>query len=57
MNLVERKRRLARESMESAGGSPLDAASAIDLDAQDTAKDLDSMNQVDRFLVQSLINE
>ena len=38
---MERKRRLARESMESAGGSPLDAASAIDLDAQDT-DDIDS---------------
>ena len=41
MNLVERKRRLARESIETAGGSAMDAASAIDLDAQDT-DDIDS---------------
>ena len=33
MNLVERKRRLARESIETAGGPAMDAASAIDLDA------------------------
>ena len=41
MNLVERKRRLAAESIQSAGGSINEAASAIDTDAEDT-DDIDS---------------
>ena len=41
MNLTERKRRMARESIENAGGSHTDAASAIDSDAEDT-EDIDS---------------
>ena len=36
MNLVERKRRLNYEALQSAGGSITDAASAIDSDAEDT---------------------
>ena len=40
MNLIERKRRLAAESI-SAGGSVVDGSSAIDTDAEDT-DDIDS---------------
>ncbi len=36
MNLIERKRRLAAESVSQAGGSITNAASAIDTDAEDT---------------------
>ena len=40
MNLLERKRRLAREAI-NAGGSVVDGSSAIDTDAEDT-EDIDS---------------
>ena len=41
MNLVERKRRLAHESIKNAGGKISEAAQAIDSDAEDT-EDIDS---------------
>ena len=36
MNLIERKRRLAAESMANAGGPLNEASAAIDTDAEDT---------------------
>lgn len=41
MNLVERKRRLAAESLSNAGGPVINAASTVDTDAEDT-DDIDS---------------